>query len=75
MAIEQKILFKIIQEKFPDATIKVVDTVGDMDHYLIEIIDKQFVNLSKVQQHKIVHKALESVLNKNLHAIELKTSS
>lgn len=75
MAIEQKILFNIIQEKFPDATIKVDDTVGDMDHYLIEIKDKQFANLSKIQQHKIVHKALELVLNKNLHAIELKTSS
>ncbi len=75
MAIEQKILFKIIQEKFPDAKIEIIDTVGDSDHYRIEIIDKQFANLSKIQQHKIVHRALDSVLNKNLHAIELKTSS
>jgi stress-induced morphogen len=75
MAIEQKILLKIIQEKFPDAKIEIIDTVGDSDHYRIEIIDKQFANLSKIQQHKIVHRALDSVLNKNLHAIELKTSS
>ncbi len=75
MASEQKILLKIIQEKFPDAKIEIIDTVGDSDHYRIEIIDKQFANLSKIQQHKIVHRALDSVLNKNLHAIELKTSS
>ena len=75
MAIEQKILYNLILPNFPNATIKVVDTVGDKDHYRIEIIDQQFANLNKIQQHKIVHKALDNVLHKQLHAIELKTSS
>ena len=74
MAIEYKILHDLIKQNFPNATIKIVDTVGDMDHYRIEIIDQQFVNLTKIQQHKIVHKALKNVLNTQLHAIELKTS-
>lgn len=74
MAIEYKILHELVQKNFPNATIKIVDTVGDRDHYRIEIIDPQFVNLTKIQQHKIVHKALKNVLNNQLHAIELKTS-
>lgn len=74
MAIEQKILYDIIQEKFPDAKIKIIDLAGDNDHYEIEIIDKIFCNKTKIQQHRIVHKALDNILNHSLHAILLKTS-
>lgn len=75
MAIEQKELYEIVKLSFPNATVKIVDLVGDKDHYRIEIIDKNFVNKSKIQQHRIVHKALDSVLNNRLHAIEINTSS
>lgn len=74
MAIEQSQLYKIIKDKFPNAKITITDLVGDNDHYRIEIIDKIFINKNKIQQHKIVHKALDSVLNSSLHAIEIKTS-
>jgi stress-induced morphogen len=74
MAIEQTELYKIIKDNFPNANITITDLVGDKDHYRIEIIDKIFANMSKIQQHKIVHKALNSTLNNNLHAIEIKTS-
>ncbi len=75
MAIEQKELYEIVKLSFPNATIKIVDLVGDKDHYHIEIIDKIFVEKNKIQQHRIVHKALDSILNNRLHAIEIKTSS
>jgi stress-induced morphogen len=75
MAIEQKELYEIVKLRFPNATIKIDDLVGDKDHYRIEIIDKSFVEKNKIQQHRIVHKALDSILNNRLHAIEIKTSS
>jgi len=75
MAIKKSELFEILKNKFPKAKIQITDTVGDEDHYLIEIIDDIFANKTKIQQHKIVHQALESVLHSRLHAIELKTKS
>ncbi len=75
MAIEQKELYEIVKSSFPEATVKIVDLVGDKDHYRIEIIDKSFAQKSKIQQHRIVHKALDSILNSRLHAIEINTSS
>lgn len=75
MAIKQTELFEILQKKFPKAEIKITDTVGDADHYLIEIIDDIFAGKSKIEQHKIVHLALNQVLHTRLHAIELKTKS
>jgi stress-induced morphogen len=75
MAIEQKELYEIVKSNFPKATVKIVDLVGDKDHYRIEVIDENFVGKNKVQQHRIVHKALDSILNNRLHAIEINTSS
>ena len=75
MAIEQKELYEIVKLSFPEATVKIVDLVGDKDHYRIEINDKNFVGKNKIQQHRIVHKALDSILNSRLHAIEINTSS
>ena len=75
MAIEQKELYEIVKSSFPEATVKIVDLVGDKDHYRIEIIDKNFAQINKIQQHRIVHKALDSILNSRLHAIEINTSS
>ena len=75
MAIEQKELYEIVKLSFPEAIVKIVDLVGDKDHYRIEIIDKNFAHKNKIQQHRIVHKALDSILNNRLHAIEINTSS
>ena len=75
MAIQKNELLEILQNKFPNGDIKITDTVGDEDHYLIEIIDDIFAGKSKIEQHKIVHLALESILHTRLHAIELKTKS
>ena len=74
MSIEQEDLYKVVQQSFPDAKIIITDTVGDKDHYLIEITDSIFSQQNKIQQHRIVHKALGSILNHQLHAIEIKTS-
>ena len=75
MPIEQEDLLNIIKKNFPQAVIRINDLVGDKDHYRIEITDSQFSNMTKIQQHKIVYKALENVLHKQLHAIELKLNS
>ena len=74
MAIDKDELWQIIKDNFPNAKIVITDTVGDRDHYRIEIIDQVFVGKNKIQQHRIVHKALDAILHNRLHAIELKTS-
>lgn len=75
MAIAQDKLEEILQEKFPNAQIKIVALVNDGDHYSVEIIDKIFANKTRVQQHKIVNEALKEILGGRLHAMQLKTSA
>ena len=72
MAISEEELLLILQQKFPNAKIKLKDLAGDQDHSL-EINDPSFKNIPLVKQHKLVNTALAEVLHSKLHAITIKT--
>ncbi len=75
MAISIENLEEIIRYTFPNAQIKILDLIGDQDHYSLEIQDDTFVGLSLINQHKLVKNALSTILNNNqLHAITIKTT-
>ncbi|MFM7620988.1 MAG: BolA family protein [Alphaproteobacteria bacterium] len=75
MAITSNELQKKLQQAFPNAQIELVDLVGDSDHYSVKIIDQCFANKSLIQQHKMVNQALKDVLQDQLHALQIKTST
>jgi stress-induced morphogen len=47
MAISEEELLLILQQKFPNAKIKLKDLAGDQDHYSLEI------NFQHINQHQI----------------------
>ena len=73
MTISEKDLFTILQQKFPDAKIKLKYLAGDMYHYSLEITDSSFKDIPLIKQHKLVKTALAEVLQNTLHAITIKT--
>jgi stress-induced morphogen len=75
MAIEYDKLIMLIRGAFPEAEIKLVDLVGDANHYSLVIRDKSFAGLSRISQHKLVNKALEKYLGDELHALQIKTEA
>ena len=75
MPISQQDLHSLIIKNFPQAKIKIVDLVGDDNHYSVEIIDKSFTGKTRVEQHKMVNEALKGCLGDVLHAMQLKTSA
>ena len=64
---------KMIMNAFPDATLELQDTAGDNNHYSAKIISKTFIGKSKVEQHKMVYKALKGKMGNELHALALTT--
>lgn len=67
----------LIEEKIPDADVTVT-TPRDPDddkHYAIDVISPAFEGKSLVDQHQIVHDALSEHLTRDIHAIELRTST
>ena len=73
MAMPKEKLIKLIKEKIPDAELHVNDLKGDDNHFHATIKSEVFNGLSKVDQHKLVYKALGSHMGTTLHALMLTT--
>ena len=63
----------LIKESIPDAEIIIKDLVGDENHYSATIKSKVFTGKSKIEQHKLVYKALKGKMGNELHALALNT--
>ena len=63
----------LIKSAIPDAEISIKDLAGDDNHYSATIKSKFFAGKSKVEQHKLVYKALNGKMGNELHALSLET--
>ena len=73
MPIPKDEIKKLIIDSIPDASIEIKDLMGDNNHYSAIIKSSQFNNLSKIEQHKLVYKALKGKMGNELHALAIKT--
>ena len=73
MAMNLKEIEKYIKEAFPDALIEIQDLAGDGNHYSATVTSSQFSGKSKIEQHKMVYKALKGKMGNELHALALTT--
>jgi len=67
----------LIEREIPDAT-ATVTTPRDPDddsHYAVDVVSPAFEGQSLVDQHQLVHDALGDHLTRDIHAIELTTST
>ena len=63
----------LIKKAMPDAEIVIKDLAGDENHYSATIKSKLFSGKTKIEQHKLVYKALNGKMGNELHALELNT--
>ena len=73
MPLTKNELTKMIMSAFPDATLELNDTAGDNNHYSAKISSKIFNGKTKIEQHKLVYKALKGKMGGELHALALVT--
>ena len=63
----------LIKKAIPDAEINIQDLAGDENHYSATIKSKIFTGKSKIEQHKLVYKALNGKVGNELHALAINT--
>ena len=63
----------LIKKAIPDAEISIQDLAGDENHYSATVKSKIFVGKSKIEQHKLIYKALNGKMGNELHALALNT--
>ncbi len=73
MTLKAEEIKNLIMEAMPDAEITIVDLAGDNNHYSATIKSKIFTGKSKIEQHKLVYKALKGKMGNELHALALNT--
>ena len=73
MGLKSEEIKNLIQEAIPDAEITIQDLAGDNNHYSAMIKSKIFTGKSKIEQHKLVYKALKGKMGNELHALALNT--
>ncbi len=78
MAISSNEISNLIKKRFPNAHVEVVDLAGDGNHFSAKIIAEEFSGQTRIQQHKMVYKALKGAMDGKdgiLHALALQTSA
>ena len=73
MSLKLEEIKSLIKVAIPDAQITIHDLVGDENHYSATIKSKIFSGKSKIEQHKLVYKALKGKMGNELHALTLNT--
>ena len=73
MALPLNEIKRLITDSIPDASIEIKDLMGDNNHYAATIISAKFNNLSKIDQHKLVYRALKGKMGNELHALSITT--
>ena len=73
MGLKLEEIKKLIQDAIPDADISIKDLAGDNNHYSATIKSKIFAGKNKIEQHKMVYKALKGKMGNELHALALNT--
>ena len=73
MSLKLEEIRSLIKESIPDAQIIIEDLAGDNNHYSATIKSSVFSGKSKIEQHKLVYKALKGKMGNELHALALNT--
>ncbi len=73
MSLKLEEIETLIKKAMPDAEITIQDLAGDENHYSATIKSKIFTGKSKIDQHKLVYKALKGKMGNELHALALNT--
>lgn len=58
---------------FPSATVEVVDTVGDGNHFQVTVISDLFTGRSLIERHRMIYAPLQDDLRTGaLHALAIR---
>jgi stress-induced morphogen len=75
MAISLDEVRLMIEASLPGSKVEVVDDTGTQDHLTATVAAPQFAGLSRIEQHKLVKKAVQTRFDDgSIHALSIKTS-
>ncbi len=74
MLVDSAKIERLISENIPDVTVRMSDLRGDGEHFSAYILSPAFAGKTRIEQHQMVYKALESLMEDELHALAIQTA-
>jgi stress-induced morphogen len=66
----------LIEASLPGAEVEVIDETGTQDHLRAEVSAPQFEGLSRIEQHRLVKRAVQGRFDDgSIHALSIRTST
>jgi acid stress-induced BolA-like protein IbaG/YrbA len=62
----------LIRDGLPGATIRVVDQVGDGNHFEAVVVTEDFAGKRLVERHQLVYGTLKGAMADRIHALSIK---
>jgi len=63
----------LIRSGLPDATVRVVDQVGDGNHFQATVVTPAFDGKALVERHQLVYRSLKGAMADRIHALSIQT--
>jgi stress-induced morphogen len=73
--IEPDALQRALEAAFPGSEVQITDLTGTRDHYQVSIVAEAFRGQSRMQQHRLVYRALGELVGGAIHALSLQTAA
>lgn len=64
---------QMVLQALPGAVVSVRDLTGTGDHWEISAEGPMFKGLTLIEQHRLVHAAVASEMDRRIHAIQVRT--
>jgi len=62
----------LIRSGLPEATVRVIDQVGDGNHFQAVVVAAEFAGRSLVERHQLVYGSLRGAMADRIHALSIK---
>jgi stress-induced morphogen len=72
---EPDALQRALEAAFPGSQVQITDLTGTRDHYQVSIVAEAFRGQSRMQQHRLVYRALGELVGGAIHALSLQTAA
>ncbi len=63
----------LIREGLPGAMVRVVDQVGDGNHFQAVVVSADFAGKRLVERHQLVYRSLKGAMAGRIHALSIRT--
>ncbi len=72
---DTNLIKEMIKKTISNANVEVYDTTGTADHFKVVVISDVFDGMSLINRHKLIYKALDKYVTKEIHALQMITKT